>query len=111
MLDISVNYRYISDISPILRDFFFSIFPRNDFHLQKLCWDGPTPEISTINRRYFTTFLTLGMRNDRYRLEEFLTSSESLSFLSQLLEVVFFSLAILRFLVGLLGEEVNPAEK
>ena len=41
--DISVNYRYIGDIER-----FFSIFSRNDFHLQKSCCDGSTLEISAI---------------------------------------------------------------
>ena len=47
MLDISVIYRYIGDISPLLGDF-FPIFPSNDFRLKKSCPEGPTPEISTI---------------------------------------------------------------
>ena len=52
--DISVNYRYIGDIER-----FFPIFPRNDFFFFKSCRDGPTPEISTIYRQYFATFLTM----------------------------------------------------
>ena len=49
-----IYQRYIGDMER-----FFPIFPRNNFHSQKLCRDGPTPEISTIYRQYFATFLTL----------------------------------------------------
>ena len=55
--------------------------------------------------------LWASQRDDHRRLKEFLTSSESLGFLSRLLEVVFFFLAILSFLVGVLEEEVNRAKK
>ena len=55
--------------------------------------------------------LWVGLCDDRCKLEEFFTSSEGLGFLGRLLHVVFFSFAILSFLVGLLGEEVNLAKK
>ena len=53
----------------------------------------------------------VGLRKEHHRLEGVLTFSGSLDFLGQLLEAMFFSLAILSFLVGLLEEEVNPTEK
>ena len=43
--------RYITDIERV-----FSIFPINDFRLQKSCREGSTPEISTIYHRYFAIF-------------------------------------------------------
>ena len=47
--DILVIYRYIGDIER-----FFSIFPRNDFLLQKSCRNGPTlDDISSIFRDIF----------------------------------------------------------
>ena len=52
-----------------------------------------------------------GLCDGCHRLEEFLTSLESLGFLGRLMGVFFFSLAILSFLVGILREEVDPAEK
>ena len=54
MLDISVSYRYISDILPILSDF-FPIFPSNYFRLQKSFREDPTHDIS----RYFHPWLPL----------------------------------------------------
>ena len=51
------------------------------------------------------------LQDNHWGLEEFLTSSKSLGFLGRLVEVVFSPFAILSFLVGLLGEEVNPPEK
>ena len=46
--DISVNYQYIDDISPILADI-FRYFPSNDFRLLVSCREGPIPKIWTIH--------------------------------------------------------------
>ena len=58
VLNISVIYRYITDIWR-----FFLNFPTNDFLLQKSCREGPTPEISTIYHQYFSTFPSMVARH------------------------------------------------
>ena len=64
IVNLPIYRRYIADTEQ-----FFSIFPRNDFHLQKSYRDGPTPEISKIYHRYFATFLTLLMGECKETLE------------------------------------------
>ena len=83
--NLPIYWRYIDDIER-----FFSIFPRNDFLLQKSCRDDPTPEISTIYRRYFTTFLTLGKTNLLNIEPYFLTSKIKPSDICNLLEESFY---------------------
>ena len=111
MSDISVNYQYIDDFER-----FFPIFPRNDFHLQKSCLDGPTPEISTIYRRYFTKFLTLVVSNKENNDVRFCRSSFKTSrlllfrdiFLNTIVDVYLMVIVRLRFYCFILRSISSP---